>query len=46
MDKAKLKAMLKMWQEVMEDEEGFRVIDFVEVHGGHLEFLLGELTAE
>jgi hypothetical protein len=45
MDKSKLQAMLKMWEEVMEDEDGFRVIDFVEVHGNDLEFLLGQLAS-
>jgi len=46
MEKSKLESMLKMWTEVMEDEEGFRVIDFVEVYGDYLEYLLTKLVEE
>jgi hypothetical protein len=44
MKQTTIKAMLRMWQEVMEDEDGFRVIDFVEVHGNDLENLLAQLA--
>lgn len=46
MDKTKVEKMLKMWSEVMEDDEGFRVIDFVEVYGDNLEFILTTLVKD
>lgn len=42
----KLQRMYKMWQEVMEDNEGLRAIDFVEVYGSTLEYILGQLAKQ